>query len=156
MPKFEDGRLPDRFWAKISPCPMTGCWLWTGSLTVAGGYGQFRSGGRPRRAHRLAYETLVGPIPDGLHLDHLCRTPCCVNPAHLEPVTGPENTRRGVAGMAQLARTHCPRGHEYSERNTYLEPRRGGKAPGRHCRECHNARGRAERASRWDVLGGGR
>lgn len=80
-----------------------GCWLWTGSITRAG-YGRIRGAdahdGRTVLAHRLAYELLVGPIPQGLHLDHLCRVRRCVNPEHLEPVTLAENNRRAAAAMA--------------------------------------------------------
>lgn len=74
-----------------------GCWLWTASLTH-NGYGKFWVDGAVVRAHRWIYEQLVGPIPDGLHLDHVhergCRSRRCVNPAHLEPVTNEENQRR--------------------------------------------------------------
>lgn len=69
------------------------CWLWTGSLTYDG-YGIFREDNRRTGAHRFAYEYLIGPVPDGMQLDHLCRVRNCVNPEHLEPVTGAENTRR--------------------------------------------------------------
>jgi len=89
--------LPDRFWDKVQAEPNTGCWLWDAN-TTRGGYGHFKVSGRMVYAHRLAYEKLVGPIPDGLSLDHLCRVPGCVNPDHLEPVTHAENVRRGDSG----------------------------------------------------------
>lgn len=106
-----------RFLAKIVEGP-SGCWLWTG--TTLRGYGQFGIGSKTdgtRRmtyAHRWAYEHFVGPIPDDLQLDHLCRVPACVNPAHLEPVTQLENQRRGK----KARQTHCVRGHEYTPENT--------------------------------------
>lgn len=108
-----------------------GCWLWTGAITP-GGYGQFGIAGRNLCAHRVVYELLAGPIPDGLQLDHLCRVPHCVNPEHLEPVTASENMRR-----AKSLITHCPRGHAYDEANTYITPRGA-----RDCRTCRNAASR--------------
>ena len=73
-----------------------GCWIWTSTITKKG-YGRFWFGARSHRAHRFMYELLVGPIPDGLVLDHLCCETRCVNPAHLEPVTAAENSRRAAA-----------------------------------------------------------
>lgn len=87
--------LAERFWPKVSKTDS--CWLWQASLDGKG-YGQINGGRTPTRmmrAHRVAYELVIGPIPDGLDLDHLCRTPRCVNPDHLEPVTRRENTARG-------------------------------------------------------------
>lgn len=112
--------LEQRFWEKVSKDGPGGCWLWTANLS-GGGYGNFHLDGRERVAHRLAYEWLVGPIPEGLDLDHLCRVRRCVNPAHLEPVTRRENVLRSpIAIAAQHARkTHCPAGHEYTPENTY-------------------------------------
>jgi hypothetical protein len=96
----------------------TGCWLWTG--TVNNTYGRARIDGRARYTHRYAYEMLVGPIPDGLVLDHLCRVRLCCNPAHLEPVTDRENVARGEAPGSPLMRTGvCKRGHEVSGANVY-------------------------------------
>lgn len=84
----------DRFWARVE---IGVCWTWIGSTDR--GYGVFGAQGRYFRAHRWAWEALVGPIPEGLHLDHLCRNPSCVNPDHLEPVTQAENIRRGHAAL---------------------------------------------------------
>lgn len=72
----------------------TGCWVWQRATTKSGGYGQIRVGGRIQMAHRYYYEKHVGPIPAGLHIDHLCKNTVCVNPSHLEPVTQAENNRR--------------------------------------------------------------
>lgn len=121
----------ERFWSKVD----TGgrCWIWLASVSPSG-YGKFRLSD-PRRlvaAHRFAYELEVGPIPEGLDLDHLCRNRGCVNPAHLEPVTRSENVRRGTKGRLV---THCPQGHEYDEANTYVSPQGL-----RHCRRCRRER----------------
>lgn len=123
------------FWAKVKRT--SSCWLWTGAMRGTG-YGHLAWQGSYRAAHRVAYELLVGPIPDGLVLDHLCRTPACVNPAHLEPVTQRTNViDRGTGPFAKRARqTHCKRGHEFTPENTYIYPSRGV----RYCRTCHRDR----------------
>jgi hypothetical protein len=101
--------LSDRFWPKVqkaqpsdlSPNGWAGCWLWTASLNKAG-YGQVNVGDTPRLAHRVSYEMNIGEIPSGLVIDHLCRRPSCVNPAHLEPVTHAVNCRRGIKSKLTL------------------------------------------------------
>lgn len=140
-----------RFWQKVDKecSPGTGCWVWTAAL--AGGYGCVGWGDRIQRAHRVAYELLVGPIPDGLELDHLCHTndpnciggqSCphrrCVNPSHLEPVTGVVNVLRGQSPHAQAARqTHCVQGHEFTPQNTRVYVGRGQRV----CLTCKRAAG---------------
>lgn len=134
--------LPDRFLSKFV-IGETGCWLWTAGLSPKG-YGRFRDAARIWRAHRYAFTALVGTIPDGLQLDHLCRVRHCVNPQHLEPVTNRENTRRGESVAAQRARqTHCLRGHELSGANLYVWPRNGRRA----CRTCRSSRPHSARVS---------
>jgi hypothetical protein len=91
-----------------------------------------------RKSHRIAYQLLVGPIPDGLVLDHLCRNRACCNPRHIEPVSQRENLMRGETVCASHAiKTHCINGHAFDEANTYID--REGK---RKCRECMNKRKR--------------
>jgi hypothetical protein len=141
------GTVEQRFWAKVNkdgPVPkhpeLGPCWVWGAALER--GYGAFGIGKRKVVAHRFAYELLVGAIPRSLTLDHLCRVRCCVNPAHLEPVTSVENVRRGESVSALNAvKTHCLRGHEFTVENTRIEP--GGR---RRCRACHRIQQREERA----------
>lgn len=131
--------LPERFEASIAYCPTTGCWLWQGPA-MGNGYGVFNVGHKHFSAHRFAYESLKGPIPEGLTIDHLCRNRACVNPDHMEPVTNVVNVMRGISLAAQNARkTHCKRGHEFTAENTLVS---GGR---RQCRACH----RLKAASRY-------
>lgn len=118
----------DRFWPKVIEDVDTGCWNWTGTRN-GGGYGSFTAiyGESPVCAHRFAYQYVVGVIPVGLQIDHLCRNRGCVNPAHLEPVTARENSFRA-------RKTHCSAGHPFDTDNTY--ERRDGK---RGCKECMRA-----------------
>lgn len=139
----------DRFAEKVALTD-GGCIVWIGGLNGVG-YGQFYRGKRFRGdtgktyAHRWSYEYHVGPIPEGLELDHLCRNPACVNPEHLEPVTPQVNKLRGTSPAAIHARkTHCPAGHPYAGTNLYVYPTTGI----RRCRECGRQQAaRARRAS---------
>lgn len=132
---------------KFHSVPKGDCWIWQAQVPPDG-YGRIHVNGKPTLAHRASYEAFVGPIPDGLHIDHLCFTKRCVNPAHLEPVTQAENNRRSwVAGRitiekAQAAhvamkykRTHCRRGHPW----IIGQPT---------CVVCRNERVRARRAAK--------
>jgi hypothetical protein len=147
-----DDRTLARFMSKVQVQP-NGCWHWTGHIRPDG-YGQFAVDRSNQLAHRVSYIHFVGPIPDGLELDHLCHTRdlnCpggetdphrrCVNWADLEPVTGEVNRLRGRSFYTlNGAKTHCAKGgHEFTPENTYVPP--GG---GRECRTC-----RTESAKEW-------
>ena len=131
----------ERFWPKVDRKGDDECWPWLAGISP-NGYGRFHVvDPQPQYAHRFAYELLVGPIPKGLTIDHLCKNKRCVNPAHMEPVTAAENTRRNDAPMHVLHRAdRCQRGHDLSEVG-YVRP--DGK--GRICRVCQKNRESAKR-----------
>ena len=106
---YIQGDAPARFASKVR-LRLSGCVDWVGLLDT-NGYGTFWNGTRTVKAHRWAWEALNGPVPEGLVLDHLCRRRCCVNPAHLEPVTQAVNTRRGWAAN----KVACKHGHLYAD-----------------------------------------
>lgn len=122
--------LEERFWEKVTKTAT--CWVWGGKQRE--GYGRFTVGGngRDKQAHRVAFELLVGQIPEGLTLDHLCRNRLCVNPKHLEPVTNKENILRGTGPSAHNSRkTTCPQGHQYD-----YAVAKGTHGTSRRCRTC--------------------
>lgn len=136
-------------WRKVSPAERllghvihdeaTGCWNYKGTVNGSG-YGSAHINGTRQTWHRACWIAFVGEIPDGLELDHLCKNRRCGNPAHLELVTRRENLLRGDGWAGRNARkTHCPKGHEYTEANTswYRGQRK--------CRKCHAARERARK-----------
>lgn len=124
----------DRIWPHVVPTGF--CWLWTGGTTD--GYGNVRRNGQSQRVHRVVYELLIGPIPEGTEIDHLCRVRACCNPDHLEPVARVVNNARGQSPSSRNRRkTHCPNGHEY---DIEIE-RRGGVE--RRCSQCEKAKRRA-------------
>jgi len=124
----------------------TPCWIWTGNVR-ADGYGQTHYKGKVSKPHRVFYQELVGPIPEGLTIDHLCRVKLCVNPDHLEPVSAAENLHRqflaGVGLPAYLAqRSACKHGHTFTPENTRI--RTGGS---RICKTCHRLNARRLRGA---------
>ena len=165
-PRSKRRPVADRFWSMVDKGPAESCWQWTGSL-LRDGYGSFWADDRTVSAHRFIYEFLVGPVPQGLDLDHTChneaaiRGECdggktcphraCVNPAHLEPVTHNENTKRGLMVATNIARgrdrTRCKWDHLLDAANTYVEPG-GGRRRCRTCRTAASLRRRARLAGR--------
>ncbi len=114
----------------------SGCWEWTGYVPSQLGYGHVSMNSKPHRVHRVIYEYYHGEIDQKLVLDHLCRNKKCCNPIHLEQVTQRENVLRGVGIAALCAKqTHCLRGHEFNEDNTYITPNGSRK-----CRLCKRLR----------------
>ena len=148
--------LADRFMQFVFPEPNSGCWLWD-STDDGNGYGTITVDNRPLKAHCVSYNLFVGPIPDGLQIDHKCRIRCCVNPDHLEPVTQRENILRGEGRAALNARKlSCNSGHEFTVENTMVFHRSGRTY--RACRECQRIRQRkpsalASQARLRDALG---
>lgn len=134
----------EHFWNRVNRCGPDDCWLWTGFIDPVG-YGQVWWHGRSDLPHRIAYELTVGPIPDGLTIDHVkangCMSKACCNPRHLEPVTCRENILRGSGPTAQnVLKTHCPQGHPYDSGNTRITPN-GHRA----CRACAREMARRRR-----------
>ncbi len=123
------------------------CWTWTGAIGKDDGYGRVSYGhANSKLAHRIAHMAFIGPIPEGLELDHLCRNRACINPEHLEPVTRSTNLKRGLAETSPqfrnywASKTHCPRGHPYDLINTHFD-----KYGHRFCRECNKESKRERR-----------
>lgn len=117
------------------------CWIWTSHLTGSG-YAQYSDKGKNRVVHKMVYEMLVGKVPDGLELDHLCKVKKCVNPKHLEPVTHSENLIRSYKGRE---RTQCKRGHEYKQGSYKIRMKNGRET--RTCLACCNIRQKEWRLS---------
>ena len=148
---YGDARMPEAFWDRVVPAP-TGCWAWVGPQT--NGYGQYSASRTSKLAHRSVYLALVGPIPEGMTVDHLCHgwdlescqglgTSCphrkCVNPHHFDLKTIGDNTLAGNSPSARHARkTHCVHGHPFTPENTRVYRTQWGM--GRACITCARAR----------------
>lgn len=138
-PRYESIRddIALKFWRNVDKRGPDECWPWLGSVHHSG-YGVIQVGGVQRQAHRIAYELTFGAIPDGLTIDHVRSRGCvrrdCMNPSHLEPVTGRVNSQRRSEAI-----THCPQGHPYDVKNTRIYHGR------RYCRACSRERNRRRR-----------
>ena len=125
--EFFDWRVIERFWMLVDKRSETECWPWLGTFGTVRGkypYGRFMANGQQYMAHRVAYVLNVGPIPENYTIDHVRKRGCagglCVNPSHLEAVTGSENMLRYWEGHDGR---ECPHGH-------------GWIARGQHCKAC--------------------
>lgn len=125
----------ERFWAKIDTDGPNGCWIWTGYVNPSG-YGRGYYAKKARAVHRVTYEVMVGPIPDGLEIDHLCRVKVCCNPEHLEPVTRSVNQLR----IPERQKDFCSKGHALTEDNLY---KRADRPTWRICHTCQREQQRA-------------
>lgn len=144
-PQMKD-KLAAKLLANSEPTE-TGCLRWLGRHNHKG-YGDFYNAGKYLRAHRVAYEVWIGPIPEGLEIDHVyakgCRFRDCIEPSHLEAVTHTENIRR------KPQPSHCPEGHEYTKENTALWRRKNRPGMNKICRTCRNGKRRERRARKGD------
>ncbi|CAE6713637.1 hypothetical protein R75461_01178 [Paraburkholderia nemoris] len=121
--------------SRVERIPECGCWIWIGALFENSGYARVKRDGKDQVAHRAIYEEIAGPVEPELELDHLCRVRCCVNPSHVEPVTGRVNVLRGETIVRENWRkTHCHKGHPLFGENLFV--RRDGR---RRCRTCERA-----------------
>jgi len=145
---YGDERLPQRFWDKVYPCPVTGCWHWGAAFHASNRaksnrYGKFSFEGRFRSSHILTGTLKFGPQPSSREFDHLCRVTLCCNPAHLEPVTHLVNVRRGVRARGESP--ICKNGlHEMTPENTYRHP----SSKNRQCVACKRNSMRRFKAAR--------
>ena len=143
-----DAKVLERFLVSFDVEPSTLCWLWRKSPNTSG-YGSMHVNGRKAPAHRFSYQHFVGPVPDGLELDHLCRRPPCVNPDHLEAVDHRTNMLRGNGiGSMNASKEQCKNGHPFDLVNTYYRKAKGGSVV-RQCRACsligtHRRRGQPD------------
>ncbi len=141
MSIFDD--MPESFFSKINPCPITGCWNWSGSMYPLG-YGFYSKTGY---AHRFSFQKFNGPLIKGLTIDHTCRNRGCCNPRHLDQVSQKTNLLRSPITQASIraSKTHCVNGHPYSGSNLVIHNKRG-RTPARECRICMNDSQRRRRA----------
>ena len=134
-------KLREDFWDNVDPCPITGCWNWTGHINSKTGYGTCHYKWLSKKniyAHRFTYEVLVGTIPDDNVIDHLCRNRGCCNPLHLEAVSQKTNLMRGVDTIARLnsEKKRCKNGHLLFGDNLRINVRKGGRYKQRVCKMC--------------------
>ena len=137
--------LPERIQERIYPEPFSGCWLWIGYVGT-NGYGVICRTSGPQYVHRIVYELLFGPLPEGLHLHHTCETRSCCNPRHLEIVTRSQHVARTPTHRSQTmkVRTHCSNGHPRTPENVYYHS----SAQSYECRICNRERIRKWKAKK--------
>lgn len=122
----------ERFWQHVDTGSPNACWIWTGARN-RDGYGHFYVSGKLVAVHRFSFELHKGPIPEGMEIDHLCRTHPCVNPLHLDAVSHQTNNRRGV--HPNSFKNACSQGHSYDLLNTMYVRGKSGTVQ-RRCRQC--------------------
>ncbi len=137
--------LPQQLLDKVDVNPASGCWEWN-SYRLKTGYGRVTFKGVSQIAHRLIYKLIVGPIPPGLDLHHVCRNKGCVNPRHVMPLIRKAHLAEedhSTKGIREREKTHCPKGHEYAGDNLYVH---NGK---RGCKACRSARQKSPERKEW-------
>ncbi len=134
MPEYTIEKLPTYLRDRVVIDPVTGCWVWARGRSSKG-YGYATVGGKSMAVHRLSWRTVVGPIPDGYWVDHICRNRPCCNPNHLRLVTPKQNALENNSGHGAVnaAKTHCVNGHEFTPENTIIKPRSTKKENMRRC-----------------------
>lgn len=133
--RYFSARRAQTFWAYVDVVKDDECWLWLKAVRSSDGYGAFFNGTRMVLAHCFAYEASYGPIPEGLEIDHKCRTRACQNPKHLQAVTHRVNVLRGESPSSVNAhKARCKDGHLFSDVNTTIVQGR------RRCITCHSAK----------------
>lgn len=151
------GDQEERFMRQVYKEPTYQCWLWQGHIGK-NGYGRWKPAGRSVSTHRWSYERFIGPIPEGLQIDHICNIKSCVNPEHLQPVTARVNVLKAKKGITSInaAKTHCVNGHPLFGANLRIYVTKDGKKS-RVCKSCRQDRSKIQARKRlvrrWEAKG---